>query len=135
MKKLPIILSVLLLSSCSENVTKIEGKENVCQEKYKDKKLEVTGVLFIPSSFVTTGRMNMLLKIEGTDQKILASFSRGKENNKMEELPDNFSEKDIVIRDKIGGIITVADTVRAKGEMIATDSNWCQMNVDEIEKL
>ncbi|HAI77142.1 MAG TPA: hypothetical protein DCM08_12930 [Microscillaceae bacterium] len=125
-----------IFTACSTEVIKV-GNEDICQDKFKKKTVEIDGVLVLPSKIVTSGKMIMNFKLEGTATKrlITASFGLGVGNNRMEKLPSNFTIKDVKILDKNGKPIKVGEKVRIVGEMYSTASNYCHINVEEIENI
>lgn len=136
MKKssLMIILGIILFG-CDADPIKLKPGET-CNDEYKDKVVEISGELYVPSEFITVsgGAMHMYIKGEGTEKTPIIAFWSGNEANRMEPLPENYTEEDVKIHDMNNQIIKSGDRVRVVGKMVSTLKSWCQLDVKEIEK-
>ncbi len=67
-----------------------------------------------------------------------AVFALGTENNELEDLPADFTEKDLRIKDKNGKSIHAGDVVRITGKLIADTRNGrieCSIAATTVEGL
>lgn len=134
-KLIALVLFVGLYSCNSEPPVKVKLCE-ICNDQYKEKRVEIEGELVLPTEFITGGAMQMWITNGKNCRTPIVKFQNvGVGKNAMETLPNNYTEADVKILDNNEEAVHVGDKVRVTGTMIATSQAWCQINVEEIVKL
>ena len=119
---------------------------NACAQDLDGKTLEVSGVLKPRSSMLCSnrgGRMECpfeLFESPDSEKKFMADIEVGSGANTVTEVPKNFKQEDLKIRDNSGSQITLAtDKVKLTGKMSIAPAapggqGVCFMQVYKIER-
>jgi hypothetical protein len=96
----------------------------------------------LPDSFFTAGgSVTMAFEAPKGKYRIpmlkIKTFSKikGEKKNMMDQLQDGYLESDVKIYDDKGQIIKLGDKIRVTGELVGAIDDWCDINVDKIEKI
>jgi hypothetical protein len=138
------ILAILMISltSCKSDPPKLIAASDVCNEEYKDEIVMCEGIVRLPDSFFTAGgSVTMAFEAPKGKYRIpmlkIKTFSKikGEKKNMMDQLQDGYLESDVKIYDDKGQIIKLGDKIRVTGELVGAIDDWCDINVDKIEKI
>lgn len=130
----------------AENVT----HATVCDPKYDPvmekgddvmKRVAIEGYLDIPRGLFTmcsdTCNVQLLEKAGAQDKSFRVSLKVGSDENQMEKLPKEYTEKDLKVHTHDDKVVGVGARVRVTGGRLGSSSDkTCQLvNVDKIEAL
>lgn len=87
---------------------------------------------------MTTCNLKLRAQKDVPGVEIDVKFPMGTENNELGELPSEFTDKDIQIKDNEGKVITGGDVVRVTGRLSVTTRHRevdCTIVPEKVEKL
>lgn len=134
------VVALISTASCSDAPVSVNASD-ICNEEYKNVVVMTEGILRLPESFYTAGgSVNMVLEAPDGKYRIPAITIKtwNKDNEKknmMEQLKDGFTEADVKMYDDKGQMVKLGDKIRVTGEVVGASKEWCDINVEKIEKL
>jgi len=136
---LSVMATNVLLFGCGHRPETGESIAEVCQESNNGKLKNVSGYIGAsPTATFCTTTCNLKLRaqkgVEGREMD--ATFAIGTDNNELEELPNEFTDKDIRIKDDTGKQIHGGDVVRITGRVSVSHSGRnlsCSIAATKVE--
>ncbi|RZJ62655.1 MAG: hypothetical protein EOO45_22350 [Flavobacterium sp.] len=132
--------ALLSIAACSDTPVAVNASD-ICNEEYKDVLVTVEGVIQLPESFYTT-RASVTMVFEAPAGKyripalhIYTANRSGEKKNMIEPLNEGFTDADVKIYDDKGGMVKLGDKIRVTGEVIGASKEWCEIDVQKIEKI
>ncbi|RZJ66907.1 MAG: hypothetical protein EOO45_15780 [Flavobacterium sp.] len=132
--------ALLSIAACSDTPVAVKASD-ICNEEYKDVLVTVDGVIQLPESFYTTGA-SVTMAFEAPAGKyripalhIYTANRSGEKKNMIEPLNEGFTDADVKIYDDKGGMVKLGDKIRVTGEVIGASKEWCEIDVQKIEKI
>lgn len=138
---LSIVATSFLMFGCGHRPETGQSIAEVCHASNHGKLKNVSGYIG-PSpttkSCSTTCNLKLRAQKDVASAEIDVNFRMGTENNELDELPSDFTEKDIHIKDHEGKAITGGDVVRITGRLSVKTGHRevdCTIVPEKVEKL
>lgn len=128
------MISLSLIVGCGAKPIEVPANE-LCNDIYKGKVVVTEGVILVPKSMVTSGRLPLAIRVKDKGKTPIINVAIGTGPNTAERLPLKFTPADLKITAKDGSIIKNGDRVRVTGKMTNTSKSYSNLQVKTIEKL
>jgi len=135
------LLACGLMFGCGHRPETGQSVTEVCHASNNGKLKIVSGYIgtaSTPTSCVTTCNLKLRAQKDVQGVEIDVKLPMGTENNELGELPSEFTDKDIQIKDNEGKVITGGDVVRVTGRLSVTTRHRevdCTIVPEKVEKL
>ena len=122
-----LFVVLFVVSACQTTPAKVVTFDTVCTAENVNQRVAISGYAFLPSTVILSSGSMLIEFYENVSEQgkmLKVDFNVGSGSNQLAELPDNYTDGDLLIRTNDNKETRYGDKISVEGRLIRnTDSN------------